>query len=383
MPTSNITNISQQALWRISYTLSITFLVIIVLTWLHVDNHYKPNIDQLSTTELAQENLIKKLQNTAHPSEHEFTFIPTGVFIQALAFSSSNDVSVSGYIWQKFPDSIDQPQEVKPSFIFPEQVEGSEMELQYQQMVEDGTVYGWSFNVVLRQKFNYLDYPLDHKTVWIRISPSISERNLVFTPALENYKSTEIGQSFGIEDNLVLGDWQVDETFFDYKSIHYDTNFGTSFKSQQYEYPELYFNIVLKRKFLNAFIINLVPLLTVATLLFAVLMTITAEPKKRETLGFNFTGVISIVSALFFVVLIAHIQLREQFSEDGIVYIEYFFLLMYFTMVMLIMNTYFFSRGKDVTLKWIMAEDNLLPKLCFWPFTLGVMALITLIKFVF
>lgn len=383
MPTSNQYNHNQQRLWRISYALSITFLMIIVWTWLHVDNHYKPNINQLSSTELAQQNLIKKLQNTAPLSEQEFTFIPTGVFIQSLAFSSSNDVNVTGYIWQKFPTSKDKNQVVEPSFIFPEQVEGLGMKLNYQQTVEDGTVYGWYFNVVLRQKFNYLDYPLDHKTVWIRISPSISDRNLVFTPALDNYKSTEIGESFGVEHDLVLGDWQVDETFFDYKTIHYDTSFGTNFKSQQYEYPELYFNIVMKRKFLNAFIINLVPLLTVATLLFAVLMTVTAEPKKRETLGFNFTGVISIVSALFFVVLISHIQLREQFSEDGIVYIEYFFLLMYFLMVMLIINTYLFSRGKEVTSKLIMAEDNLLPKLCFWPFTLGVMALITLIKFIF
>lgn len=378
----NKPNNSRKIMWRVSHVLSLIFLVVIVLTWLHVDNHYQPNIDQLISTEAAQKSLTDKLQNTPGFSKQEVTFIPTGFFIQSLAFKSSNDVNVTGYVWQTLPTEDNNTQTLQPSFIFPEQVAGSELELKYQQTVEGGTVYGWFFNVVLRQNFNYLDYPLDHKTVWIRISPKISERNLIFTPALDNYKSTQLGQSFGIEQDLVLGDWQVDETFFDFKTIHYDTDFGTSFNLQKYEYPELYFNVVMKRKFLNAFIINLVPLLTVATLLFALLMTVTAEPKKRESLGFNFTGVISIVSALFFVVLISHIQLREQFSEDGIVYIEYFFLLMYFLMVMLIINTYFFSQGKAVTSKWIMVEDNLLPKLCFWPFTLGVMALITLIKFV-
>jgi hypothetical protein len=112
-------------------------------------------------------------------------------------------------------------------------------------------------------------------------------------------------------------------------------------------------------------------------------MTVTAEPKKRDALGFNFTGVISIVSALFFVVMISHIQLRQKFSEDGIVYIEYFFLLMYFLMIMLIINTYIFSKGKITSTNFIIKNDNLLPKLYFWPVTLGVMVVVTLVKFVF
>lgn len=376
-------NNARKLMWRISTLSSIVFLAIIIFTWLHVDHHYRPNVDQLISSEAAQKDLVDKLKKSGINSEQPFTFIPTGVFIQSLDFSSSNNVNITGYIWQKLPSPKNVNQPIKPSFLFPEQVNGSEVTLKYQQIEGDNTVYGWHFNVVLRQKFNYLDYPLDHKTVWIRISPSSFERNILFTPALDSYKSTEVGQTFGVEKGLVLGDWEIDETFFDYKTVAYDTNFGTQFKAQHYEYPELYFNVVVKRKFLNSFIINLVPLLTVATLLFALLMTVTAEPKKREAVGFNFTGGISIVSALFFVVLIAHIQLREQFSEDGIVYVEYFFLLMYFLMIMLIINTYFFSRGRVVSSKFIMAEDNLIPKLCFWPFTLGVMAIVTLITFVF
>lgn len=374
---------ARKLMWRISYFSSISFLAIIILTWLHVDHHYNPNIDQLISVESAQKDLVDKLKKSGINTDQPFTFISTGVFIQSLNFSSSNNVELTGYIWQKLPSPKNTNQPIKPSFIFPEQVAGSEMELAYQEVTGDDTVYGWYFSVVLRQKFDYLDYPLDHKTVWIRISPSHFDRNIIFTPALDSYKSTEIGRVFGVDEGLVLGDWEIDETFFDYKTVAYDTNFGTQFKAQHYEYPELYFNVVVKRKFLNSFIINLVPLLTVAVLLFALLMTVTAEPRKREAVGFNFTGVISIVSALFFVVLISHIQLREQFSEDGIVYIEYFFLLMYFLMIMLIINTYFFSRGRAVSSTFIMADDNLMPKLYFWPFTLGVMAVVTLVTFVF
>ncbi|MCO4798934.1 MAG: hypothetical protein KC484_06950, partial [Colwelliaceae bacterium] len=296
---------------------------------------------------------------------------------------SSNDVNITGYLWQKFLTSDTSKSAVTPNFIFPEQVGSNEVKLAYEHVREDHTIYGWYFDVTLRQKFNYLDYPLDHKTVWIRISPSHFDRNTVLLPALDDYQSTNIGEPFGLDENLVLGNWEINETFFDYKMVSYDTNFGTEFKEQHYEYPELYFNIVVKRKFLNSFVINLVPLLTVAILLFALLMTVTAEPKKRDALGFNFTGVISIVSALFFVVMISHIQLRQKFSEDGIVYIEYFFLLMYFLMIMLIINTYIFSKGKITSTNFIIKNDNLLPKLYFWPVTLGVMVVVTLVKFVF
>mgnify|MGYP000692885399 CR=1 FL=1 len=376
-------NRSRKLMWRLSYFSSVTFLMIIILTWLHVDHHYNANTEQLTSIAAAKADLTDKLKKSGINAEQPFTYIPTGVFIQSLDFSSSNNVKITGYIWQTLPTAANENQPVEPSFIFPEQVDGGKVTLAYQQVIEKNTVYGWHFNVVLRQQFSYLDYPLDHKTVWIRITPAYFDRNILLTPALDNYESTEEGRTFGVEQGVVLGNWEIDETFFDYKTVSYDTNFGIHLQSHQYEYPELYFNVVMKRKFLNSFIINLVPLLTVAALLFALLMTVTADLKKREAVGFNFTGVISIVSALFFVVLIAHIQLREQFSEDGIVYIEYFFLLMYFVMIMLIINTYFFSRGKAVSSTFIMADDNLMPKLCFWPFILGVLALVTLFKFVF
>jgi hypothetical protein len=57
------------------------------------------------------------------------------------------------------------------------------------------------------------------------------------------------------------------------------------------EEAELYFNIVLKRKFINVFIINLVPLLTVATLLFRILLSTTSEKEKAEKFDFSILGV--------------------------------------------------------------------------------------------
>ena len=90
--------------------------------------------------------------------------------------------------------------------------------------------------------------------------------------------------------------------------------------------PELHFNIVIVRRFLNAFIVHVVPIFTVTILLYAILLTITTDRSRAETRGFNITGTIGIIAALFFVVMVSHVHVREQFASERIVYIEGFFL---------------------------------------------------------
>ncbi|GLX78835.1 hypothetical protein tinsulaeT_21750 [Thalassotalea insulae] len=369
--------------WWLSSVFSLGCIVVIAMIWYQVDIHYQPNKHQLLSEDAAKAHLVEEFNQTSLSNEQNLQYIPTGIYLQSFKFSSSNDVRITGYIWQRYLTAKLETTEPKANFIFPEQVGGSsDFELAYQHQVGEHTVLGWYFDVTLRQKFSYKNYPLDHKTVWIKLWPAHFDRNIVLLPALNDYHSTAPGDTFGIDTDIVIGNWEINETFFDYKLGHYDTSFGFNQAYNEQNYPELSFNLVLKRKFLNAFVIHLVPLLTVAVLLFASLMSVTAEQVKRETFGFNFTAIISIVSALFFVVMLSHIQLRKQFAEDGIVYIEYFFLLMYFIMISIICNTYFFSRGKEYSSGWLHAQDHLIPKLIYWPLTLGSMALVTYCHFV-
>jgi len=369
--------------WLLSILFSVCCMIIIGMIWYHVDNNYQPNKNQLTTQESVESYLKNNYDNSFLKLNKNLQYIPTGIFLQSFKFSDSNDVNITGYIWQKFSsDSVTKEQFSMPNFVFPEQIGGiNEPKFAYKNHQGDVTTIGWYFDVTLRQEFSYSSYPLDHKTIWIRLWPSHFDRNAVLIPALEDYDSVSPGVSFGLEKDIVIGDWEVNETFFEYKLSDYDTSFGFGPEHIHQSYPELHFNLVLKRKFINAFVIQLVPLLTVGVLLFSLLMTVTSLASKRELLGFNFTGVISIVSALFFVVMLSHIQLREQFSEDGIVYIEYFFLLMYFIMVTIICNTYLFSLGKTKKLRWIHIHDHLIPKLVYWPFLLGIMAIVTYLKF--
>jgi hypothetical protein len=103
-------------------------------------------------------------------------------------------------------------------------------------------------------------------------------------------------------------------------------------------------------------------------LLFATLLVVSRNPEKVERHGFNTTQVVSACSALFFVVLISHIQIRSQFGGTSVVYLEYYYYLSYFLLIATTVNTYLFSEDRS-RLTWLIHhEDNILPKVAYWPF---------------
>ncbi len=180
---------------------------------------------------------------------------------------------------------------------------------------------------------------------------------------------------------IVLGGWRLEETFYDYNLSNYDTNFGLLNYIGQQGFSELQFNLVLKREFIDALVINLVPLMVVAMLLFSVVMLMTANRKKAEVFGFNTAMVFGTCSALFFVVMLSHIQLREQFSGVGVVYMEYFYLMMYFIILAVAVDAYCFTVKCVSQNSYTSSKDmdNLCSKLLYWPFLLGTSVTITYI----
>lgn len=310
--------------------------------------------------------------------------IKTGIFIQSLQFFNSTEVNITGYIWQRYQkglhDSI-KPERGEVGFILPEQVNsGVDITPQevYRMHTGDEEVIGWYFEATLRQPFDYSHYPFDHKTVWVRLWAKDFSKNIVLVPDFTAYKSTGLTDIFGIEDEIVLGTWERKNTYFNYRLSSYDTNFGIADYIGQSGFPELHYNFVVERKFGNAFIIYLLPLFLVASLLYAALLTVSAKEELSSRLGSNTAVFISACSALFFVVLMAHIQLREQFGGSGIVYIEYFYILMYALLVAATANTYLFSIRPKRCCGFILYDDNIFAKVGYWPVVFGCIIFITL-----
>ena len=370
--------------WGLSAVISAVLIAVLLAMWIQM-NEYLIEPTQLVSEQAATEYLQINWEDrvVAKAGNIEPTMkVKTGIFIQSLKFFNSAEVNLTGYIWQRYQDGLHdsiKPGSGEVGFILPEQVDsGFEPVEAYRRRTAQEEVIGWYFEATLRQPFDYETYPFDHKTVWVRLWHKQFSRNIVLVPDFEAYMATGPADIFGIEEEIVLETWERENTFFDYKLSSYDTDFGITNYIGQQGFPELHYNFIVKRKFENAFIVYLLPLFLVATLLFAALLTVSAKAELSDRLGFNATGFIGASSALFFVVMLAHIQLREQFAGSGIVYIEYFYILMYLLLVVATANTYLFSIRPKRGCGLILYDDNILVKVAYWPVVLGCLILITL-----
>lgn len=313
--------------------------------------------------------------------------VKTGVYIQSLEYMGATDVNVSGYVWQLYEDGVHDAIEPAPGeigFILPERVNAGDgvIEEAYRLRRGNGDLIGWYFEQTLRQTFDYTAYPFDHKTVWVRLWPNTFGEDVVLVPDFDAYPATGPTDIFGIDERIVLGTWERENTYFDYKPSDLDTSLGLDRSPLQVGFPELHYNIVVKRKFGNAFIVHMVPLFVVSTLLFGALMTVTRKEDLAARHDFSTSGVIETASVLFFVVLLAHVQLRESIAGSEVIYMEYFYFLMYFLLLGVSVNTYFFVSDIMPSSRLLNYHDNLIPKAAFWPTVLAAMIVITLYSIV-
>ena len=121
------------------------------------------------------------------------------------------------------------------------------------------------------------------------------------------------------------------------------------------------------------------PLIIVAVVVFLVLLINEREEDRiilmRTGPGFN----LSICGTLLFVAVFAHIGARQKIAAQEIIYLEYFYIVMYFALLWVAVNSILYVRWPESN--FIQYEKNLLPKVLFWPVTLGAVWLVTLLTF--
>lgn len=260
--------------------------------------------------------------------------------------------------------------------IFPE-AENIEIKEAY----DTGEIIGWYFKTDLRQPFDYSKYPFDRENIWIRFWPEDFHHNIILTPDLNSYlgyNPEDKENSCGLEEELVLEGWDIQNSYFSYEYKNYSTTFGID----NYQYknsPELYFNIGIKRDFMSPFISNIIPLGVVAFLLFAVLTISTKDKKKNALYGFNSSSVLGFCAALFFVLIISHISLRDKLAIDNVIYLEYFYFIFYFAILAVSINSVLLASCIKCT--FVQYGDNLIVKLLYWPVISGLILGITLYVF--
>ena len=115
---------------------------------------------------------------------------------------------------------------------------------------------------------------------------------MILTPDLDAYDLIAPDLLPGLDDELVLKGWQIKQSLFSYRTHNYNTNFGLDDFVGQQDVPEFYFNVELRRNFLDSFIAYLVPLIVIAIMMFAILL-VPNEHTEQEVFG-----VLSFIAAL-------------------------------------------------------------------------------------
>ncbi len=292
-------------------------------------------------------------------------YVPTGIFIQSIKFDSSHNVVLTGYVWQKYIDGLHDG--LSRGFVMPEEESSTIIEA-YRQREGNIEVVGWYFTVSLRERFDYSKYPFGTENVWIRLWHKDFEKNVVLTPDLAAYNVMNPMSLPGLEEEFVLSGWKINRSFFSYRKHSYNTNFGIDDYVGQIKFPELYFNVILKKEFLSPFITNILPVSVVLFLLFAILLI--GNKKLLE--------IVSSSAAFFLVVIFSQIDLREKISTNEIIYMEHFYFIAYFVILAVAVNSVLYARTK---IKIIHYDDNLISHVLYWPVIMSMMLGITLFIF--
>jgi len=301
-------------------------------------------------------------------------FIPTGVFVQSIEFSSANNIKATGYIWQhyKLTDTI-----TSRGFVLPE-AEDLSVEVAYEKTQGDVQSIGWYFSTTIRERFDYADFPFDREKLWLRLWHKDFDKNVVLVPDVNSYDVINPSFMPGIEKDFVLAGWNMVSSYFSYIYNSYNTNFGIKDYIGQTDFPELYFNVGLARVFINPFISHLIPLLVVMLMLFSILQ-VGKKNDKKGVLGFNSLSAVSACSALFFVVIFNHINIRSSLSVSGIVYFEWFYIVCYLAIMYVSVSAILIA--KDDGIKLFQYKENFYSRILFGPVIVGICYVITFVNF--
>ena len=339
----------------------------------------QPTHDEREKVELVDRTGLQSFLNSYATAQDGRTphYVPSGIFVRELKFVGSRELFVKGLLWQRFERQ--PPEGFKPGFNLPDAVDLSVTEA-YRRVESDATKIGWDFQATVRQDMSLSRFPFDHEILSIRLLSQSFDEGTMLVPDLQSYSVTNPSALPGLDENLVLSGWYLARSFFDYKFTKYNTDFGLTTTIAGEPTPELHFNISAKRNLVDAAVGYGIPLVVVLAMLFAIIATATKDKAESELAGFSPSAVMRICSAFFFVVLLAHIQLRQTTQVHEIVFLEYIYFTVYLALLLTSIHSFLFLLQR-YNVPFVEYENSLFIKLLFWPALLGLQFLITAVFF--
>jgi hypothetical protein len=365
---------TRRRLWILSALVSLACLAVLVGVWVRV--YTAPPApdpaDTVVTTPDEATRYLEALVPAPEPGSEPPVYVPTGLYIESVQFKGPYNVQVSGYVWQRYADDL--PQGIDKGFAMPE-AEYARVEEVYRAQQGDEELIGWSFKATLREQFDYDRYPLDRQQIWILLWHADFGRNVYLEPDLGAYTSLDPAALPGVDTDFVLENWHLEESFFSYRANRYNTDFGVRGYVADEKQPELYFNVSIQRHLLSAVVSRMVVPLVILVQLFVIVMVIGTDRDRLEQFGVRPGGVIFTCAAFFFAVLVAQTSLRGEVQAGGLVYLESLYVLTYFVILAVAINSVLLVARPN--LKLFRRYDNLWAEVLYWPAILLTLVVIT------
>jgi hypothetical protein len=130
---------------------------------------------------------------------------------------------------------------------------------------------------------------------------------------------------------------------------------------------------------LSALIARMIVPIVILIQLFVIVMVIGTKEKRLEQFGVRPGAVIFTCAAFFFATLVAHNSLRGDLRAHGLVYLESLYILTYFVILAVAINSVLLVALPN--LKLFRDYDNLWAKVLYWPTILLAMVVITFLTF--
>jgi hypothetical protein len=395
IPLSGIQHGSIRSFWILSHVFTICCIISFVAALkLTVDLPAEnPGNSQLITNENILNRFISdQRRRTLDQREELPLFIPTGIYIQSISFDSSiGGIALNGYLWQRYTlgihDGIDREILIPGSDTF-------ELEEPFTTRSGNTELVRWGFKATMYQNFDFSKYPFGREYVQTQLRHKQFTRNVILIPDLESYKLINPTAWPGLQPDIFLHGWNINKSYFSYRFENYSTSFGLTDYAGLTDFPELFFTIEISKQIFGAIISHALPLVVVGLLLFALLLlSSNIEVGKLEVVE-----AIAACAGFFLVIVFSHLGIRESFSVQDIMYLEYYYYVTYVLILFTVANYVIIASQKQkeryvknaVTSKIISApplikliryHDNLFVKILFWPLSQLAVLILTLLEF--
>lgn len=362
---------------------TVMLLLGLVWTWYLIDHDVRPIVG-IGQTVSSQAEVDRYLAAHALELTDEAIApipIPTGIFVETVEFLTANDVQISAFLWQRYGPQL--PADVARGFSLPGTVAESINAMDSYTVTDDdgSTLLGWHVHLTVRQQLDYRNFPLDRQDISLRLWPEVPDRRVVLVPDFASYPDLSPAALPGLSRDFVGGGWNAEHTFFSFRMNDDNATFGFPEGATPRGFPELVFNVGVKRSFIEPFLDDILLAIVVALLLFAIVMLDAQDMDRRSRYGITMFGVLASSGTLLFTVLTKHNQIRSEVPPGQIVYIEVLPILLYVTILLAVANAILLLAPPPGRFKLISYKDNLLPTVIYWPVLLGTLLVVTLLIF--